>query len=394
MINQLDFNGGNVQSVASLNGVLYIGGLFSKVNGQTRYNVAAVDLTTGELLPFAPIFDAPVYAVEACGSKVAFGGIFSHVNLIAIGKAVLYDPSLDTFSAAFGLSGYSFFDLIIPTVIFSLGYHTASDTLYIGGQFGINNGTNTLGQLAAVNVTDGSVKPFNLGFPLNFSIPSLSQTQSRCISIDQVNHRLYTICGPYPNVMRSFSIVDPNNISLFTWAPTTLPAGAITKIFYLSPFVYVSSYTTSVNGVTQGFIATNAVTGANDLTQDIAVSKQAFQGDVRVNAAAKSGNYLYVAGHFTNVKSGSSTARSCFCLFDLGNNANVLGENIDMSKYINIHYTSDFQSLQPSSVTSMFLDGDRVHLFGNFLAIDGTAWTNGHYILGANGKRIQTKYIF
>ncbi|MET0811922.1 MAG: PKD domain-containing protein, partial [Microbacterium sp.] len=64
---------------------IYIGGSFNTVNGQTRYNFAALDATTGALVSgFAPsVGGTGVYAIAAAGTSVYVGGLFSQANATA-----------------------------------------------------------------------------------------------------------------------------------------------------------------------------------------------------------------------------------------------------------------------------------------------------------------------
>ncbi|MCL3861290.1 PKD domain-containing protein [Actinotalea sp. K2] len=60
---------------------LYVGGDFTTVNGATQYRVAALNPTTGAVLPnFRPAVNFKVGAVEAVGSVVYVGGSFSAVG--------------------------------------------------------------------------------------------------------------------------------------------------------------------------------------------------------------------------------------------------------------------------------------------------------------------------
>jgi hypothetical protein len=77
--------------------VVYIGGLFSQVNGVNRANVAAIDTTTCAVLPFNPGASSFVYAITATTSKVYLGGAFltlggqsrSRVGAVSPGGALL-----------------------------------------------------------------------------------------------------------------------------------------------------------------------------------------------------------------------------------------------------------------------------------------------------------------
>jgi large repetitive protein len=73
---------GPVHALALDGDVLYVGGEFDQVRGTARANFAAVDATTGDLRPWAPETDGTGYAIGVSpdGSRVAVGGDFSTVG--------------------------------------------------------------------------------------------------------------------------------------------------------------------------------------------------------------------------------------------------------------------------------------------------------------------------
>ena len=92
-IGQVGWNGvdGLVNALAVSNDgqTLYAGGAFSRANWSRRNNLAAFDLTTGDLKPWSPVISSPVtnealrvvaLAVSADDSKVFLAGPFRQVN--------------------------------------------------------------------------------------------------------------------------------------------------------------------------------------------------------------------------------------------------------------------------------------------------------------------------
>ena len=69
--------GGGPGALAVSGGRLYIGGAYSAVNGAPRFNLSAVDATTGALLPWAPVVGRNVAHVAVHGDAVAAGGAFN-----------------------------------------------------------------------------------------------------------------------------------------------------------------------------------------------------------------------------------------------------------------------------------------------------------------------------
>jgi hypothetical protein len=102
-----------VSSFATIGNTLYLGGPFEQVNGQTRNGLAAVDGSTGALLPWDPNPIGPrenanytsIHALAAQGNNVFVGGDFTRIggearaSLAALdgitGTALAWDPSPD-----------------------------------------------------------------------------------------------------------------------------------------------------------------------------------------------------------------------------------------------------------------------------------------------------------
>ena len=68
--------GSEVHTLAILDDRLYIGGEFDSVAGQPRKNLAAVSVTTNELLPWDPRPDSTVFALAVNAGRVVVGGAF------------------------------------------------------------------------------------------------------------------------------------------------------------------------------------------------------------------------------------------------------------------------------------------------------------------------------
>lgn len=59
---------------------VYVGGLFTRVGSDKRYRIAAFDVATGKLTSFAPTVDYVVEGIATHGGTVYFGGKFNNVN--------------------------------------------------------------------------------------------------------------------------------------------------------------------------------------------------------------------------------------------------------------------------------------------------------------------------
>jgi len=131
---------------------IYIGGSFNTVNGQTRYNFAAVDATTGALISgFSPsIGGSGVYALVATSDAVYLAGLFTAANSTA-------RKNLAAFSASNGaLLGWApTTDLQVDAAVLE----PSGSKIIIGGRFANVNNVSQRG-LAALDLVNGSIVPW------------------------------------------------------------------------------------------------------------------------------------------------------------------------------------------------------------------------------------------
>ena len=83
---------------------IYIGGAFGAMDSKTRTFAAAVNNTTGGLLPWAPVLDSSVYALAVTpdDSQVLLGGYFQHINGVAQNSAGAVDTVTGTTNVPWG----------------------------------------------------------------------------------------------------------------------------------------------------------------------------------------------------------------------------------------------------------------------------------------------------
>ena len=82
-----------VTALALHGGILYVGGYFSSVGGESRNNLAAIDTATGLPTPWNPGVDGSVYAIAAGSGKVFVGGGFTTIGGQARSNFAILDPA-------------------------------------------------------------------------------------------------------------------------------------------------------------------------------------------------------------------------------------------------------------------------------------------------------------
>lgn len=187
---------GPVQTVGLDGNTVYVAGLFDDVAGTTRYNAAAIDITTDRLLPWAPLSSySPVLAMTVAADGVYLAGeylqastpgfvvkvdrttgaadaswqprIGGRVSALARGYGQVAMGGLFQTHRATRAAGLVAIDratgALLPTPIVDIGYVEAlalrGATLYLGGYFSRVDGQPRSG-LAAIDTTTRTLQPF------------------------------------------------------------------------------------------------------------------------------------------------------------------------------------------------------------------------------------------
>lgn len=161
-------DGATVFALAVLDGKLYIGGKFTSVNGEPRLNMAAVDASTGALDPFSPQIGVDtsdyVRGMIAHQGRIYIGGLFTTVDgltrprLAAFTSAGALDPNWRPKTSGAART-------FVPTC--------DGSQLIVGGSFEKAGGTGTAYQarktLAIFDATTGALDTWT---PDNADIPN------------------------------------------------------------------------------------------------------------------------------------------------------------------------------------------------------------------------------
>jgi hypothetical protein len=134
--------------VSSADGtILYIGGLFKKVNGQVRYRLARLNATTGAVASgWAPKVSAEVKALALAGTKLYLGGAFSTVNGSTRKRAAAVHADTGSLSS---------WNPNVSNVVWAVAASPDATTIYLGGAFSTVKGS-TRKNLAAVSASTAS----------------------------------------------------------------------------------------------------------------------------------------------------------------------------------------------------------------------------------------------
>jgi PKD repeat protein len=145
---------------------IYVGGDFTKANGQVRNRVAAYDTATGRLVPeFAPNVTGQVRAIAATDSTVYLGGYFTAVGSVArnaLAAVSAADGSLRDWAPVPGVgsaSGNSDGNRATSNGVLALVVTNGGSQVVAGGRFDSLNGVKATG-VGALDAVTGQTRPF------------------------------------------------------------------------------------------------------------------------------------------------------------------------------------------------------------------------------------------
>jgi hypothetical protein len=253
--------------------IVFIGGEFTQLNGQSADHLAAFT-TDGQVIPWNPGVNGPVYTIAVTSDRIYIGGSFSQVA----GKA-------RTNAAAFDTDG----NLVSwnPTPNAAVNAISVDDngTVYLGGDF-TNLGATPRNHIAAVSAA-GSVTSWNP----NVDGPVI--TVSAAGDIVYIGGDFAQVGGQTRNNVAAISLAG----SLSSWNPNANDVVGI-----LLPFnnvIYIGGDFTQVGGQTRNFLA--AIDAAGSVTAWNPNPNQS------VLALSANGSTVYIGGFFTQVGSSSRT---------------------------------------------------------------------------------------
>ncbi len=163
---------GEVDALAVRGNTLYIGGTFGTVNGQAHRRLAAVNLTTGALLPAftATTTNGQVSSLAVTTTAVFVAGTFTSLKTgrgtVARSYVAKLDPTSGAVDAGWAVSP----NARVRSVLAS----PDSSTVYLGGDFVTVSGTDVRYDAAVTTAAPATVLPFRL----SWGQPVIKQTIS------------------------------------------------------------------------------------------------------------------------------------------------------------------------------------------------------------------------
>lgn len=245
---------GNIHCMAVANNLIYAGGSFTSMGGQSRNNLAAVDPLTGNATSWDPNASSQVDAIAITGSTAYIGGYFTsigsdsryHIGAVDLntGLATSWNPGVNT-----------------NEYIYSLAVN--NNTLYVGGYY-TTISSQSRNNIAAFDVTTGNLTAWN---------PNASNGVS---SFAFGNNQVY-VGGGFLTIggqsRKGLAALDPVTGNASSWNP--LSSGGVGALALNNNIVYAGGTFTIVNGEPTKYFAAiddNFVVpvGLSNLTASIA----------------------------------------------------------------------------------------------------------------------------
>lgn len=294
-----------VRTLAVNGGIIYAGGYFSTIGGQSRNCIAALDPTTGAATSWDPnplrvntgrLPPTSTYAGQTCVNAITFSGGMVYVcgfftsiggqtryNLASLdvttGKASSWNPPVQVF---FG-----------PVLIFEEDVVTTlspfGNKVYIGGEFSTIGGQ-FRNHLAALDATTGQATSWNPDVRLS------PMSGDPYVNKIKINKGIIYVAGYFDSVgnvvRRSMAAIDALTGTPTNWNPDV--NGQVFDLALAGDKFYVCGSFDSVGGQSRKYLAALNVS-------DGKVTSWNPQADEFVWSLAVDGNIVYTGGEFFSI---------------------------------------------------------------------------------------------
>ncbi len=268
---------GYVQCLVADSDAVYIGGIFTRMDGTQRFGVAAVDPVTAEVLPFHADLDVNgVYAMDLAGDELFIAGGFREVGDDLRSRLAMVDA---TTGAAFPWQSHA------GDYLYALARE--GNTLYAGGQ-SVTYGAVERQGIAALDLSTGEPTSFNPG--VFGSVNDIEPSDTETLYVSGGFGQIGGAVRPYLAELDRFTGAATN------WTPPVFfPPAAINTISHDEDTVYVGGEFDGIPGVAVRYslAALTRATGALlpwNPTASLWVYDLVFHEDT-----------VYAAGNFTHV---------------------------------------------------------------------------------------------
>ena len=274
----------SVYSIAVTKDVVYVGGNFTLMGGQSRRGLAALDAAAGQVTDWNPKPSGAVNAVASDGGSVLVGGSFtslaseSRANVAALdlatGRVTSWNPGADG----------------SVTALTSLG-----NTIYACGTFHTLAGQ-ARERVGAVDALTGAATAFDAGGVRSLDVPqALSVHQVRLNALITTPNAVY-LGGRFNQVggqaRYALAALDPVSGACLPW--NVAMGGDVYALASSGGTLYIGGLFSSAGGLSRSSVA------AVD-EQTAAVLPWNPQADWLVDAIAVGSNQVYLGEDFANV---------------------------------------------------------------------------------------------
>jgi hypothetical protein len=296
-----DFNGTagaayGANALASANGNVLVAGDFQSLGGVARQRAAALSVTTGAALPWAPGFDAPVLSMAFGTNRIYFGGFFTNyfntTNQLLTSKVGFGLGAVDpvsgnpvSFSSLGAANAFGTFSINALAV--------SSNAVFAGGAFTIAQGQSRR-FLCAVDPATGSLIS---GFNANLGGGSAGVS-----SLVLAGTNLY-VGGDFTTVnaqaIPRLTALSPVTGASVGWIPT--PNQAVTVLTASPTTLYVGGLFTTINLNGSGAITLNYFAAFSLADNSLVPIDAALVSGSAVNGIGATATAIYVGGTFTAI---------------------------------------------------------------------------------------------
>ncbi len=325
----------NARALAASGSTVWIGGNFTSIGGVTRSRLAAADATSGALTPWAPAADGTVRVLAATGNMVIAGGEFGSIAGVTRVRLAALDASTAAvlpWNAQLNPSSQLPTQISVVTTL-----ELTASTVRIGGTFTAAGGQPRRG-LAELDLTTALASPWN---PSPGAMPQYTFATSGTTVLLRTSG-----IGSRPR--NSLAAVDLAAGIQIETVPTV--AGTVHAVTVVGSTLYLGGEFTAIDGVPRTNLAaidltTGAVSSWNPGTSAVSPGLPNRVRGLRVR-----GSDLFIVGEFDYV---GGTPRSGLASVDIQSGA-VLPWDPGLT-----FATSGFRGMEVA--------GDTVWVHGNFV---------------------------